>query len=101
MIAVDKIEPFQLMYMLPEAEEPYELAFPMQYTLLIHEIIKSKKAERVEIPGLILKAEYEDIQGKKRDTMYYITVDRIFVKEKGKEITMAKYQLSPHIPTGE
>ena len=62
-----------LMYILPEANETHQLLFPIQYSILIEEIIKTGYS--LSIPRLTLYAKYEDIQGKKIKSTYSIIVD--------------------------
>lgn len=86
-----------LTYLLPNASETYSITFPVHYTLLIHEIIKSNKFGE-NPPMLFLHADYADVQGNKYHDVFCINVKKLEYVQESSGSGHATYQLIPVLP---
>lgn len=96
---VNKERKTELMYMLPEAQEAYSLYFPIQYTLLINEAIKSGYMNENVNPVLVLNIAYYDIQENLRRDLIVIRIKRISYQVNEDGSGKASYQLVPAFPS--
>lgn len=87
-----------LMYMLPEANETYEISLPTAYYVLIQEIIKSG-GKTNDIPYLKLSANYTDIQGNEYTDIFLFNVKLILKVEDESGAGKASFQLVPSFVT--
>lgn len=97
-IVTDIPTPYQLMYMLPDAEQEYKLPIPTPYTILIHEILKESNGNvSDEFIYFSLDIEYKDIQGKKFTDTWLFYVKRIFSEDDLDNENSVTYQLVPYL----
>lgn len=82
------------MYMLPMANETYDIVFPLAYYLLIQEIIKAG-GDAEEIPYIILTANYTDIQGKEYTDTFLFAVKITLRVEDPSGAGKATFELMP------
>ncbi len=73
LIVTDLPESTEIMYMVPESGETYNIPLPTTYYLVLLEIIKEAKVLD-EIPYLILSANYCDIHGKSYTDTFLIHI---------------------------
>ncbi len=95
LLFTNKIQNSSLMYMLPEATEPWTLFFPTQYRIMIEELIKQPTFDQESFPLLIMKITYDDIQGKSYEQHVLVRVFRTFYSNKEDGSGEATYQLTP------
>jgi len=86
-----------LMYMLPEANEIYDIPLPSAYYLLIQEIIKSG-GTTADIPSLTLSVTYSDIQGNEYIDVFLISIKTQLYTEEPTGSGSATFQLVPLFP---
>ena len=96
LVMTNKENMMELMYMLPEATESYSLYFPVQYTILIEEMIKNGYND---CPPLILYITYYDLQGDLKNDVLVIRIKRTFFYESEDGSGKALYQLVPAFPS--
>lgn len=87
-----------LTYLLPNASETYSIAFPMHYSLLIHEIIKCNNFGETP-PTLFLHATYSDVHGNNTHDIFCITVKKLEFMQDPSGAGHATYQLIPLLPS--
>jgi len=98
-ILTNKEDKVQLMYMLPEASESYEIYLPPQYTLLINEAIKSGGMRGEDNPYLVLQVSYQDVQGFTKNDLMIILIKRTYFEENEDGSGKASYQLIQALPS--
>lgn len=98
-ILTNKEDKVQLMYMLPEADESYEIYLPPQYTLLINEAIKSGGMRGEDNPYLVLQVSYQDVQGITKNDLMIILIKRTYFQENEDGSGKASYQLIQAFPS--
>lgn len=97
-IVTDIPTPYQLMYMLPDAEQEYKLPIPTPYTILIHEILKESDGNiSDEFIHFSLDIEYKDVQGKKFTNTCLFYVKRVFSEDDLDNENSVTYQLVPDL----
>lgn len=97
-IATNIPTPYQLMYILPDAEQEYKLPIPTPYTILIHEILKESNGNvSDEFIYFSLDIEYKDIQGKKFTDTWLFYVKRIFSEDDLDNENSVTFQLVPEL----
>ncbi|MDN0044885.1 hypothetical protein [Mediterraneibacter glycyrrhizinilyticus] len=97
-IVTDIPTPYQLMYMLPDAEQEYKLPIPTSYTILIHEILKESDGNiSDEFIHFSLDIEYKDVQGKKFTNTCLFYVKRVFSEDDLDNENSVTYQLVPYL----
>ena len=97
-IVTDIPTPYQLMYMLPDAEQEYKLPIPTPYTILIHEILKESDGNiSDEFIHFSLDIEYKDVQGKKFTNTCLFYVKRVFSEDDLDNENSVTYQLVPYL----
>ena len=84
-----------MMYMLSQADEPWTLYFPVQYRILIEELIKQDTFEAKDFPLVILQIDYLDIQEEKYTQFIAVRVNRMKFVENEDGSGEAMYQLTP------
>lgn len=89
---------YGLMYMISNANETYNIPIPMSYSILIREIIRTKKYD-AEFPYLFLVAKYYDVLGNKNEDLFLIQIKTKFIEEKELAGGKAIFQLTPAIST--
>lgn len=89
---------YGLMYMISNADETYNIPVPMAYTILIHEIIKTKNYGE-DIPYLLLFAKYNDVLGNKIEDAFLIQIAPKFFKEDETGSGRAIFKLIPALTT--
>lgn len=94
------------MYMLPEAEtdDEYLIGFPLAYTILIQEIIKTgnyQNSQNDNGPCLILTITGKDIQGNIFEKDILILIKRIGYLSKEDGSGDARYQIIPSYAVDE
>lgn len=87
-----------LMYMVSNAGETYNIPVPMAYSILIHEIIKTKKYDE-DLPYLFLSAKYYDVLGNKTEDVFLVQIKPRFIKEDEAGSGKAIFQLIPALST--
>ena len=95
LLFTNKIQDSAMMYMLPEAAESWDLYFPVQYRILIEELIKHMSLKPAEFPLVILSIDCKDIQGKDYQQLIAVRVKLISYFENEDGSGGATYQLSP------
>ncbi len=95
LLFTNKIHDSAMMYMLSQADEPWTLYFPVQYRILIEELIKQDTFEAKDFPLVILKIDYMDIQEKKHTQFIAVRVNRMKFVENEDGSGEAMYQLTP------
>ena len=85
---------YGLMYMVSNADETYNIPVPTAYSVLIHEIIKTKNYGE-EMPYLLLFAKYNDVLGNKTEDIFLIQIEPKFIKEDETGSGEAIFQLIP------
>lgn len=83
-----------LMYMVSNADETYNIPIPTAYSVLVHEIIKTKNYGE-DIPYLLLFAKYYDVLGNKTEDVFLIQIEPKFIKEDETGSGKAIFQLTP------
>lgn len=97
-IATNIPTPYQLMYILPDAEQECKLPIPTPYTILIHEILKENDGNvNDEFIYFILDIEYKDVQGKKFTDTWLFYVKRIFSEDDLDNENSVTFQLVPEL----
>ena len=91
----NKIQESSIMYMLSQASEPWTLYFPIQYRILIEELIKQNNFNPRNFPLVILQVNYSDIQGKNYPQFIAVRVNRSKYLENKDGSGEATYQLTP------
>ena len=93
MVMVDREKDQGFMYLLPDAVDKQPLSFPAQYSLLIHEIIKTGKYNNDL--RLLFYLEYDDIQGIHYKDIGAVFIKKTFYLENDDGSGLARYQLIP------
>lgn len=93
-VATDVPDKYGLMYMVAEANETYDVPFPMAYSVLIHEIIKTKKYDD-NLPYLVLTAKYHDILGNENMDVFLLQIKPKLVLQNETGDGSATFQLVP------
>ena len=106
LLQVDREETTHRMYMLPEAEtdDEYSIGFPLAYTILIQEIIKTgnyQNSQNDNGPYLILTITGKDIQGNIFEKNILILIKRIGYLSKEDGSGDARYQIVPSYAVDE
>ena len=80
LVMADVPSKYGLMYMISNASETYDIPVPTAYSILIHEIIKTKKYDE-DLPYLFLTAKYYDVLGNKIEDVFLVQIKPKFIKE--------------------
>ena len=98
LVMTDIPDKYGLMYMVSNAGETYNIPVPTAYSILIHEIIKTKKYDK-DMPYLFLSAKYYDVLGNKTEDVFLIQIKPKFINEDKAGSGKAIFQLIPALST--
>lgn len=80
-------------FLLPNAEEIYEVVIPIQYTKLLQEISSIRSTTLVKIPSLEVNVSFEDVQGIAYNKKISLNIESYFLTSDSDGNGMAIYQI--------
>lgn len=81
------------LYLLPNAEESFEVILPIEYSSVIHKIYEEFQIGRDDLAPIETVIEFEDIQGKSYSQDVSFAVQTLFLTSDGKENGYASYRI--------
>lgn len=94
-LAMGKETEYVLMYLLPEATESCKVLIPLQYILIINEIVKLPQYSGSDDAMFFLNVQYKDIQGKQHSEQLAFQVKRMLFSMGENDSGEVYYQLVP------
>lgn len=81
-------------FLLPNAEETYEITLPIQYTKLLHHFYETQRGQPFTVSDLEINVSFEDVQGIKYDKVISLTIQPSFSFCDANGNGLAAYEIS-------